>query len=48
MNKQIEQLRTLIYSQTVQNENGNLTDRGQGYLEGLEAAFALVSGGDEW
>ncbi len=43
----IERLKMLVDSQETQRLRGNLTEVGLGYLNGLKAAYALVSGSDE-
>jgi len=42
-----EQLKMLISSWKLMDERECLTEKGKGYVEGLERAFALVSGDEQ-
>ncbi len=46
MNK-INELKQMISAWSGINERGGLSQKGRDYLEGLEAAYAIVSGGDD-
>ena len=43
----IESLKMLIESQEAQRIKGNLTEVGQGYLNGLKCAYAILGENDE-